>query len=424
MAGIAKLTVSKINKITRAGRYSDGLGLYLQVTKALSKSWVFRYERDGKERNMGLGPFHTVSLDEAREEARNARVLLRRGLDPLRVKRGEAGGEAAQSNESEVKQITFDACAKEYIQNHQNGWKNNKSRAQWESSLRTYASPHFGNLPVGQINTLLVLNALKPIWITKTETASRLRERIERVLSFATTSGYRNAGENPARWHGHLQELLPRPSKIKKVRHHPAMSYKEIGAFCRLLQREQGLAARALEMTILTACRSNEVLNAQWREIDLIQGIWIIPGERMKSGREHRIPLVGATLAILRPLVGLNPVWVFPATSANKALPDSSMLAVLHRIRRDVTVHGFRSTFRVWAAEEMACPGEIAELALAHKVGTAVEGAYLRSDLFEHRRLLMRDWAAWCAETTEAGGGKSVLISGEEKKSGVTSVTA
>jgi integrase len=413
MAGIEKLTVSKVTRITKPGRYGDGKGLYLQISKRLSKSWVFRYERDGVEHSIGLGPFHTVGLAEAREEARKARALLIRGFDPLQAKRDDI----AQRGELKATHKTFDECVMEYIASHQDAWKNDKHMKQWESSLRTYASPHFGKLPVCQIDTPLVLNVLKPIWTTKTATASRLRERIERVLSFATTSGYRE-GENAARWHGHLAELLPKPSRVRRVRHYPAMPYSDIGEFCRSLGNEKGIAARALEMTILSACRTAEVLHARWDEIDFAQGVWIIPGERMKSGREHRVPLIADMVKILQPLKGLDAVFVFPGTKMGKPLSDTAMLAVLHRMRRDVTVHGFRSTFRVWAAEMTTFPREMAELALAHKVGTAVEEAYLRSDLFERRRSLMRDWAAWCAKIPKAGGGEPALIPGEDVESG------
>lgn len=392
MAGIEKLTALKVARITKPGKYGDGKGLYLQVTKHLVKSWVFRYERNGDEHFMGLGALHTVGLADAREEARKARVLLSQGIDPLQTRQAAIAKNKAATADNK----TFNECVIDYIASHKEAWKNEKHQKQWENTLQTYASPHFGKLYVRQITTPLVLKALEPIWKTKTETASRLRERIERILSWATTSGYRE-GENPARWHGHLQELLPKPSRLKKVKHHPSMPYQEIGEFFKVLRAENGLAAKALELTILTACRTSEVLNAKWDEFDFVKQIWVIPAERMKMGREHRVPLVGATLSLLEKLKGERSPWVFPGGKEGVSLSNMAMLQLLRRMgRAGVTVHGFRSTFRVWAAEQTDYPKEMAELALAHTVGSAVEEAYQRSDLFERRRALMSDWAEWC----------------------------
>ena len=391
--GIEKLTALKVGKLSKPGRYADGKGLYLQITKALVKSWIFRYERDGKERYMGLGATHTVGLAEARELAREARVCLTQGKDPLEVRNALVVANKAE----QLSNLDFDRCAAEYIKSHQDAWKNEKHKKQWETSLSTYVSPHIGRLYVRRIDTPLVLKVLQPIWKTKTETASRIRERMERVLSWAARQGYRE-GDNPARWHGHLEELLPKPAKLKKVKHHPALPYREAGAFLAQLRQQKGIGARALELTVLTASRTGEVLGAKWDEIDFKAKVWIVPAERMKNGKEHRIPLVDAAVDLLKKLRGLHSVLVFPGAREDTKLSSMSMLTVLRRMnRQDLTVHGFRSTFRDWAAEMTQYPKELAEISLAHTVGNAVENAYRRSDLFERRRALMQDWAAWCA---------------------------
>ena len=295
--------------------------------------------------------------------------------------------------------MTFAQCVTEYIHEHRYEWRNEKHKEQWLSSLQTYILPHIGGMGISCIDAATVLEVLKPLWTLRTETASRVRGRMERVLSWAATLGLRE-GDNPARWRGHLEELLPKPSKIRKVRHHPAMPYRQVGEFYRLLEAQKGIAPKALRLAILTACRTSEVLNARWAEIDLAQDIWTIPAERMKNGREHRIPLADDMLRLLQSLAGLDPDWVFPGAKRDgRPLSGAALRAVLHRMARaEVTVHGFRSSFRVWAAERTDCPKEIAEMALAHTPGTAVEKAYQRSDLAERRRALMRDWAAWCAD--------------------------
>jgi len=389
---INKLTALKIARTSKPGKYGDGKGLYLYVKNSLAKSWVFRYERDGSEHYMGLGAVHIVSLAQAREKARKIHESLAQGIDPLQARK-EA---SMQKRIEKAINITFDTCAVEYISMRKDEWKNEKHRMQWESTLKTYASPYFGEMYVRLIETSHILKALEPIWVIKTETATRLRERIERVLSFATTLGYR-AGDNPARWVGHLQELLPKPQKLKKTQHHPSMPYSQVRDFFGLLGKERSLAARALELTILSACRTSEVLLAKWEEFDLSRRVWIIPGERMKSGREHRVPLADAALAILNKVSGMDTIWLFPGTKKGKPLPNMAMSVLLRRMNQShATVHGFRSSFRVWAAEKTQHAAELAELALAHSVGSAVEQAYLRSDLFEKRRAMMQDWADWC----------------------------
>ncbi len=392
--GIEKLTALKVARLTKPGRYGDGKGLALQITKSGAKSWVFRFERDGRERLMGLGPLHTVSLSDAREKARHARLSLANGVDPL----ARRDVEVAAKKIEQASNLDFDSCADKYIESREAEWKNAKHRQQWERSLRMHVSPHFGSILVRRIDTPLVLKALEPIWRTKTETASRIRERIERVLSWATTRGYRE-GENPARWGGHLEELLPNPAKLKRVQHHPALPFASAPAFFRELAVHRGTAARALEFTILTACRTGEVLGATWSEIDLEARVWTIQPERMKGNRTHRVPLVPATEAILKHQLGQHRERVFPGASDGDGLSTMAMLTVLRRMnRQDLTVHGFRSTFRDWAAERTEYPREMAEISLAHTVGSAVENAYRRSDLFERRRGLMQDWAAWCTD--------------------------
>ncbi len=347
---------------------------------------------------MGLGPLHTVSLAEAREKARMARLNLANGVDPL----AKRGVEVATKKAEQASNLDFDTCAKQYIESREAEWKNAKHRQQWERSLQAHVSPHFGRVHVRRIDTPLVLKALEPIWRTKTETASRIRERIERVLSWATTRGYRE-GDNPARWKGHLEELLPKPAKLKKVQHHPALPYAEASSFFRGLATQMGTAARALEFTVLTACRTGEVLGVQWDEVDLEGRVWTVPPERMKSGKPHRVPLVPATEVILKKQLGQDREYVFPGGKEGRPLSTMAMLTVLRRMeRRDLTVHGFRSTFRDWAAEQTEYPSEMAEISLAHTVGSAVENAYRRSDLFERRRRLMQDWAAWCADRSSA----------------------
>ena len=396
MSGIEKLTTSKLARILKPGRYGDGGGLYLQVTKRLTKSWIFRYQRRGVEHYMGLGSLHTLDLKEARKAARSARAALAQGNDPL-----QARAAAGQDETPDTNGKTFDECVAAYIVTHRTEWRSKKHCKQWENSLRTYVSPHFGKLRVDQIAASHVLEALEPIWVKLTETASRLRGRIERVLSWAATRGYRK-GDNPARWRGCLQELLPDPAKTRKARHHSAMPYQEVGTFCPQLEARTEIAARALSFTILTACRSSESLHARWKEIDFEQRLWTIPGERMKSGRPHRVPLDGAALRILDSLKGRDTIWIFPGTKPDRPLSESVMRTVLERMdRANVTVHGFRSSFRTWAAERTHYPREMPELALSHAVGSNVEQAYQRSDLIERRRALMRDWAAWCMAGTK-----------------------
>jgi integrase len=382
----------------KPGMHGDGGNLWLQVTgdaKRPARSWLFRFGRDGRERYMGLGPYPDVALQEARDKAQDARRLLREGKDPIEVKRSNEAAAALAL----AKGMTFRQCAEAYIEAHKDSWKNAKHAAQWPSTLEAYAHPVFGDLPVQAIDVALVMKAVEPIWRTRTETASRLRGRIEAVLDWATVRGSRQ-GENPARWRGHLDHLLPERSKVQKVRHHPALAYTEIGEFMSQLTQQEGASARALEFAILTAGRTNEIIGATWQEIALGERAWTIPAARMKSGKEHRVPVSVPALAILEGLAKTGKEgFIFPGGKFHKPLSSMALLMVLRRMgRKDLTVHGFRSTFRDWAAERTNFAREVAEMALAHSVSDKVEAAYRRGDLFEKRRKLMDAWASYCAK--------------------------
>jgi integrase len=391
---IQKLTPLTVTRTTTPGYHGDGAGLWLQVSKTGSKSWIFRYTLAGRAREMGLGPVHTVTLPEARAKAKECRVVLLAGKDPLDVRHATRMAEALER----AKMMTFDQCAAAYIDAHRSGWKNAKHSAQWQSTLNAYASPVIGTLPVADVDTSLIIKVLAPIWQDKTETAARLRGRIESVLDWATVSGYR-AGDNPARWRGHLDKLLAAPSAVKKVGHHAALPWQEIGAFMAALRTREGVSARAVEFAILTAARSGEVRGATWQEIDLDAGLWVIPAERMKAKTEHRIPLASAARGLLATMPRAGAL-VFLGAVAGRPLSDMSLTAVLRRMDRgDITVHGFRSTFRDWCSESVAnsFPREVCEHALAHSLPDKVEAAYRRGDLLDKRVVLMQAWADYCA---------------------------
>lgn len=391
MAGNNKLSAARVNSLKQPGRYGDGDGLWLQIGPSGTKSWLFRYERDGRERQMGLGPLALVSLAEAREKTHACRKILLDGRDPIEERRATRASARAEA----AKGITFRDCAARYIAAHRAGWRNAKHAAQWGSTLEAYASPHFGDLHVGAIDTALVLKAIEPIWTEKPETASRVRGRIESVLDWATARGYRR-GENPARWKGHLDHLLPRRQKLARVRHHPALPYQDVPEFMAALRAQTGVSARALEFTILTAARTGEALGARWPEIDFKSRTWTVPGDRMKAGREHRVPLPDRAVEILSALPREGE-FVFIGARAGRPLSNMALLMTLRRMNREaITAHGFRSSFRDWAAETTAYPSEVAEMALGHTVRSAVEAAYRRGDLFEKRRRLMADWAKYC----------------------------
>ena len=389
---IEKLTPLGVSKKQTPGHYGDGGGLWLQISKFKSKNWVFRYTLHGTRREMGLGATHTVSLAEARQKAKECRLTLLDGKDPIEVRETTTLAEALRR----AKMMTFDQCAAAYIEAHRTSWKNVKHISQWENTIQVYASPVIGKLPVTSVDTDLVVKILNPIWQTKTETATRLRGRIESVLDWATTSKFRQ-GDNPARWRGHLENLLSSPNKIAKVKHHPALPWQELGKFMVDLREREGVAARAVELAILTATRSGEVRNAKWAEFDA--GLWVIPAARMKMGREHRIPLPTAAVELLGKMPRLGDL-VFPGTKQNKPLSDMSLTAVLRRMERnDITVHGFRSSFRDWCSESVAnsFPREVCEHALAHSLPDKIEAAYRRGDLIEKRALLMQAWSDYCA---------------------------
>jgi integrase len=390
---IGKLTALGVTQAKKRGYYSDGGGLFLQVGATGAKSWVFRFRQAGRLHEMGLGPTHTVTLAEARQKALESRKLRLEGHDPIaerRTRRTVAKLEAAKA-------ITFRECADAYIAAHKAGWRNAKHAAQWSSTLATYAHAKIGDLPVQAIDVGLVMAVVEPIWSAKPETASRLRGRIESVLDWASARGYR-AGDNPARWRGHLDNLLPPRSKVKTVEHHPALPYREIADFVADLRQVAGVATRALEFTILTAARTGEVIGAKWDEFALADAIWTVPAERMKAGREHRVPLSEPALALIE-LMGQMRLsdFVFPGGKSNRPISNMSMLMLLRRLnRRDLTIHGFRSSFRDWVAEQTNYPSEVAEMALAHSVSSQVEAAYRRGDLFDKRRQLAEDWATFC----------------------------
>ncbi|KAI3606292.1 Integrase [Cupriavidus necator H850] len=393
---INRLSALRVTRVDMPGYHHDGGGLYLQVSPVGAKSWIFRFKLHGRAREMGLGSLNTIALADARQKATECRKLLLDGVDPIEARNAARARDRLEAAQS----MTFSACATAYIAAHRASWKNVKHSSQWESTIETYANPVIGPLSVKQVDTSLVMRILEPIWQSKPETASRLRGRIESILDWATARSYR-AGENPARWRGHLDSLLPASSKIRRVQHHPALPYEQLGLFLQQLRAQPGVAAKALEFLILTAARTGEVIGARWGEFDFDKNVWTCPPDRMKSSRPHRVPLCPATMKILKDLSDTRTSdYVFQGGKADKPLSNMAMLAVLKRMgRTDLTCHGFRSTFRDWAAEQTNFAREVAEAALAHTVGDKVEAAYRRGDLFEKRRSLMTAWAKHCART-------------------------
>ncbi|MEJ3959280.1 integrase arm-type DNA-binding domain-containing protein [Brachymonas sp. G13] len=361
-------------------------GLYLYVSDAGARSWIVRVTVHGKRREMGLGGFDDVTLAQAREKARQARQQAIEGIDPVQERK------AARLRRKTETVPTFKKCAIAYIDAHAAEWRNAKHAAQWASTLETYAYPLIGEMSVADIETRHVLEVLRPIWTTKTETAARLRGRIEQILSAATVPGYRK-GDNPARWRGHLDHLLPKPSKIAKVQHHAAMPIDETPQFMVTLAGITGISAKALEFAILTAARSGEVRGATWDEIDLDGKVWTIPAERMKAGKEHRVPLSIQAIELLKALpIFVGVPYVFGAPRGGQ-LSDMAMTAVMRRQQLPYVPHGFRSTFRDWCSERTHCPSDLAEMALAHAIKSEVEAAYRRGDMLDKRRELMQTWA-------------------------------
>jgi integrase len=405
-----RLTPLKVKAASAPGYLSDGLGLYLQIAKTGTKSWAFRYERQGKRRELGLGPCHTISLADARLKAADLRRQLIDGIDPFTTR---AAAKLAKQLE-EAKAATFDQCAKEYIASHRAGWKNAKHATQWETTIATYASPIIGRLAVADIDTGLVLKVLENdgFWTDKPETASRLRGRIEAILDYATARKLR-IGDNPARLKGNLDHLLPTLGRKGRVKHHPALAYARVGAFLADLRQVPGVSARALEFAILTATRSGETRLATWAEFDLDEATWTIPSTRMKAKIEHRVPLSAPAVALLEKLKAeATDEIVFPGVRG-KPLSDMTLTQAIRRMDtasteaggdgwkdRDgnvITAHGYRSTFRDGAGETTAYPREVIEHALAHQLKDKAEAAYQRGDLLTKRRRLMDDWATYCA---------------------------
>jgi integrase len=410
------LTATAIRNAAPGKYYGDGNGLYLQVSAAGTKSWIFRFQLNGKRREMGLGAVDVKSLSAARADAANLKVLVSQGTDPIDQRRegqAEVAAEQAEKKaESDKAAHTFAAVAMDYIDSKSSEWASAKHAKQWQSTLDTYAAPIIGNVPVADITSEQVLQILTPIWTTKTETATRIRSRIELVLDYAKALRWRT-GENPAVWRGNLKALLATPSKIKDVRHHPALPREKMSKFMVDLRVRDGVAARALEFAILTATRSGEVRGAIWHEVDLDAKTWTIPAKRMKAKKKHTVPLSEDAIAVLNtlPRIEGNDL-LFPGTRDGKPLSDMSVSAVIKRMnegeggarwvdeaREGVVPHGFRSTFRDWCSEATHYPSEMAEMALAHAISSKTEQAYRRGDMLEKRRQMMQDWAVWCRPT-------------------------
>jgi integrase len=398
---MGKLTALDVTR-KGPGFWPDGDGLYLQVTGSGARSWIYRFTLAGKTHYPGLGSAKAISLKRARELAAEARRLRAEGIDPLEHRRSERMAKRVES----AKAMTFRQCTDAYIASHEAGWRNPKHRQQWSNTLATYAFPVLGPLPVQAIDTALVMKVVEPLWASKPETASRVRGRIESILDWARVRGYREGENNPARWRGHLDHLLPARRKVRKVQHHAALPYREIPIFMAGLRDRQSISARCLEFTILTAARTGEAIAAKWDEINLAEKILVVPGARMKSGREHRIPLAPRALEIIRDLrERRESEYLFPGQRNGQPLSNMAMLKMLALLGRDgVTTHGFRSTFKDWARDCTNFPNEVSEAALAHVVGDKTEAAYARGDLFAKRAKLMAAWDAFCTKPASDAG--------------------
>lgn len=388
MPGINKLAATRVARINKPGRYGDGAGLWLQVAKAGSKSWIFQFTTQGRERQLGLGSATTVSLADARKKAKEARDQVAQGIDPIALKQERR----RQAVVAEAKRVTFEEAAESYMAAHGPSWRNEKHRAQWASTLKTYAYPTIGRVALPDVDTPLILKLLKPIWTAKPETAGRVRGRIENILDAAKAEGHRT-GDNPARWKGHLDHLLPALTKIKAVKHHAAMPYADIRGFVASLRMRKGISARALEVLILTASRTGALIGMREEELDFEEKVWTVPASRMKTGKEHLVPLSDHAIAILKalPREKGNP-HVFAGTTKGSHLSNMAMLALMKHVAPDYVPHGFRSTFTDWANETTATPHHVVEMALAHSIQSKTERAYRRGTLFEKRRDLMHLW--------------------------------
>lgn len=420
---LERLTVDKVVAYIARGEpgyYGDGGGLWLRIAPPTklgtgAASWIFRYRGDqprdhngNKQRDFSIGPVHTVDIDLARKMAAECRLMRLHGLDPIEERRKQREAIKLQ----QAKQITFSKAAADYIATQTPGWKNKKHAGQWSATVETYANPIFGSKAVADVTADDVLACLRPIWVSKNETAARLRGRIESILDWATVKHLRT-GDNPARWRGHLEHSLPTISRTARIKHHPALPYKRMAEFMLDLRQQQTTATACVELVILTACRSGEARGADWAEVDLDAGLWVIPAGRMKAGKDHRITLSADAVALLRKLhkpdaSGL----IFPGRKAGSMQSDMTLTKLLERMNKrrtdakldrwqdatgeDITVHGFRSAFRDWAAETTDYPGDLVELALAHAIGNKVEAAYRRGDQLAKRKQLMQDWADYC----------------------------
>lgn len=401
---MGKLTARTVDGLCKAGlpgMTNDGDSLYLKIGRGGGASWVFRYRQAGKLRDMGLGAYPGVSLADARTLAFEARRMIQQGEDPI----GEKRAAARAAREEAARAVTFSDLGEQYIKAHRAGWKNAKHAQQWANTLKQYAYPVIGKLQPDEINTEHVLNILQPIWQTKTETASRVRNRIELILDAAKARGF-TSGENPARWRGHLDKLLPKRAKVAAVKHHAAMPFQQVPAFINQIAQTESMSAKALELIILTACRAGEALGATWDEIDLERGEWSIPAIRMKGARDHRAPLSKRAISLLMslPRVQGSP-YVFPGQRPDRHLSAGAVTMFMRRHGAEgFTVHGFRSSFRDWAAERTTYPREICEMCLAHVVAQGAEAAYWRGDVLEKRRGLMELWGQYVGDADNAGG--------------------
>jgi integrase len=395
-------------KNAKPGRHADGGGLHLLVKASGARSWVYRFMLNGKSRDIGLGAAGAdgITLADARDARDALRLKVKAGIDPLAQRERDAAEALAAAQAAQVAGITFKAVAENYIGANEGSWRNDKHRQQWKNTLATYVYPVIGELPVAQVVTAHVLQILEPIWKAKAETASRVRGRVETILDAAKARGYRE-GENPARWRGHIAQILPARSRLTRG-HHKAMPYEAMPAFVGALHKREAVAALALEFTILTAARTGEVIGAKWEEVDLNKAVWTVPASRMKAGKEHRVPLSPRAVEILKSTQGLRKEWLFPASKGG-SMSGMAMSMLLRRMNVDVTVHGFRSSFRDWSAECTGYAHEVAEMALAHTIENKVVRAYRRGDLFEKRRRLMDDWATYCGTIPAASANVSPI---------------
>ena len=397
---INQLKDLQVKRLSKPGSYPDGGGLYLQVRNSGAKDWFYRYEVGGKGRKRGLGPYPTISLELAREETLISSQLRKKGIDPI-----EYYKELELKKDLEkTKTTTFKECALAYIETHQHGWRNKKHESQWRNTLETYSYPVIGDLPVQAIDVDLVMKVLEPIWFTKTETASRVRQRIENILDWATVRKLRH-GDNPALWRGRLDKLLPKRTKVKMPVHFAAMDYRDVPEYFRSLVTKDTMASKALAFTILTATRNGEARSVTRSELD--NDVWVIPASRMKAQREHRVPLSDEAMKIIKkmePFQRNTDNFIFPGLAHAKPISEASLLKILKQKHPTLTVHGFRSSFRDWCAEQTSYPREVAEAALAHTLKDKTEAAYQRGDMFEKRRKLMDSWADYCLKEKRSAG--------------------